>query len=122
MKTKIAVIVSVGLLLVISYTSGYKRGYSVADAKDQADRLAEYRNDTNSDASLKHSPSYNFAYIHGRADGAIEARQRDITDCGDQLAGIVVRSGDTKEAGRLLASGYVTTEQLQTALNRKGAK
>jgi hypothetical protein len=115
MNTKLVGATFVALLVFISYFGGYKTGYSVAIAKDQADWFAKYGNDTNNDPLLKHSPSYDFAYIHGKVDGTAETRQHDIADCGDKLAGILVLYDDTRDAGKLLASGYVTIEQLRAA-------
>jgi hypothetical protein len=85
----------------------YRKGYADSNAKAAERYNAEYGNDWNSDHSVKHSASYLMGYSRGHSDGWAETRQKDVTECGDKLAEIVVRAGNTKLAGELMVEGYV---------------
>jgi hypothetical protein len=100
------------LCLAIGYGC-YRKG--VSDGIQE--KALEYSNDTNSDPSLKHSPSYDFAFIHGKAEGTIEGRQQAYEDCSDGIAKVAVRTGNVKFTAALLASNYVTLKSLREASN-----
>jgi hypothetical protein len=100
------------LCLAIGYGC-YRKGFS----NGIHEKALEYLNDTNSDPSLTHSPSYDFAFIHGKAEGTIEGRQQAFEDCSDGIAKVAVQTGNVKFAAALLASKYMTLKSLTEASN-----
>jgi hypothetical protein len=108
----------VGILICVFGLVGfgcYRKGYADSDLKAAERYNTEYGNDWNSDPSAKHSVSYSMGYARGHSDGWGESRQKDVIECGDKLAEVVVRAGSTKIAGELLVEGYVGPSQLEAA-------
>jgi hypothetical protein len=101
------------VLLVLFGYGGYRKGYSKATADEQAELANDISN--SDDPSAKHSFIFSRAYTHGEAAGKTEARLRDVTECGDKLAKVVVDTRDTKTAAQLLVNGDILLSQLKDA-------
>lgn len=114
MKTKIGTPILLILIVVAAYV-GYRKGYSDATVNATANRAAEFVDDSNSDPSAQHSPAYSLGYTRGHAFGSVETRQKDFTECGENLAKLAVEAGNAKIAGKWLADGYFAPSQLEAA-------
>jgi hypothetical protein len=117
MKTKIGIVVLLCLFGLFSYGC-YHKGYSNAAAAYQA----EYGTDWSNDPSVHHSASYTTGFARGHAAGSVETRQKDFSECGEELAKLVVETGDSKVAGKWMAEGYILPSQLEAAASQHKQK
>lgn len=120
MKTKSYAVTAI-LLLVVGCAS-YRIGHSRGIRQNEAAWQAEVRNDWNSDPTAKHSTYYSLGYSRGNATAWAETHSKDVVVCGDHLAELAVESGNAKVAGKWLAEGFFTPEQLQAAYDKVNGK
>jgi hypothetical protein len=101
----------------------YQKGRADMSAKRDAQAQAEYENDSNSDPSaLTHSISFHRGYSRGHADGTAETIATQTTKCEEELANLVVETGNAKVAGKYLVEGYFAPSQLQAVIDRPRKK
>jgi hypothetical protein len=120
-KKTLPLLFMVTVVGLLSYGS-YRKGYSTATSKAAAEQAAEYGNDWNEDATVRHSTSYLLGHRHGLIQGMTETGIKDSDRCAAELAEVAIESGNPTIGARLIFEGYLAPSQFQTALSQYNQK